>query len=352
LRRGYGKRALLAAVLVAVALGATAMNGTVAAAAPAPAEVVASPDEGEPPGRIAPRDEDAPPRTPEGGGVEEVPGPPVEAAPPALAAEEPKAEPRLPAPGLAATGRTDRQVVSYGPAEIGGLAVSRGWVYCPQGKRAVSGGEFNSSTTGDVELIHLGPTPRTGDGWIVNVRNKSPNPTNLTVYAVCVGGLEDYLFTEGPHVFTGSGQFGVAGASCTDGRVMTGGGIWPVPNTITINTLLPYEGGAGWANYFVNTGSQTVDAWPYAVCVRGLQGHRVVRGDLVPFSSPGYHSATATCPADTPTVVGGGAYSSVSGNQIAITDSFPLSENSWMVFVRSRANTGTAEVRVRIVCAA
>jgi hypothetical protein len=104
LRHGHGRRALLAAVLVAVAFGATAMNGKVAVAATAPAEIVANPDEGdppgparnpdegeppdtahpdegEPPGRIAPRDEDPPPRTPEGGGAEQVPGPPVEAAP-------------------------------------------------------------------------------------------------------------------------------------------------------------------------------------------------------------------------------------------------------------------------------
>jgi hypothetical protein len=378
LRRGHGRRALLAAVLVAVALAGTAMNETVAAAAPAPAEVVANPDEGdppgaarnqdegeppgsagpdegEPPGRIANRDEGDPPDTSHGDGGGEAIGqvaPAPAGPPPALAPEQKKDEPQLAAPGAAAIGQTNRQILAFGPMKVPGNTVWQQWRNCPSGMRAVSGGEFNDSTFGDVELIHLGPTPRTGEGWIVNVRNKSPNPANLTVYAVCVGGLEDYLFTEGPHVFTGPGEPGVTSASCTDGRVVTGGGIWPVPNTVSINTLLPGDTGVAWANYFVNTGSQTVDAWPYAVCVKGLQNHRVVRSDLVPFSSPGYGSATATCPADSPTMVGGGVFSSVSGNQIAVTDFFPLSEKTWMVYVRSRANTGTANVRVRVICAA
>lgn len=49
-------------------------------------------------------------------------------------------------------------------------------------------------------------------------------------------------------------------------------------------------------------------------------------------------------------MIGGGVVSS--GSRTAITDFYPQSENTWKVYVRSRSNTGTETVRVRVICAA
>ncbi|WP_165495173.1 hypothetical protein [Actinomadura roseirufa] len=315
-------------MLAALPLLLTAVQGTAVASTPRPAAYSAA---------VAVR-----PGGDGGGGP--VPGSrgpaPKIQRPPSVA--EPKVPPRLPVlPGAAAA--PGRQIVPYGPMTVPAGEVWRQWVYCPSGMRAVNGGESNTSP-GGIQLIHTGPyTPSSDAGWIVNVRNLSSTPAEMTVYAVCDSDVSDYLFTEGAHRTAEPGAYVAAGARCTDGRKAVGGGFYPQPNTVVAPGLTPSLDANAWTNYVRNTGLANVDVWPYAVCVRGTGPYQVVDGELLTVRVGQLASATAPCPQGW-RVIGGGVDQPHDSPVGAVTATYPDSASSWKAYF---LNNSPYETRIQ-----
>ncbi len=80
---------------------------------------------------------------------------------------------------------------------------------------------------------------------------------------------------------------------------------------------------------------------------RTISPNVVATGTTVTLGPGGYSSGTATCPADTE-VMGGGENNSAGGT-LVLTDSWPTSNTTWLVFVKNNGTT-TETFTPRAVC--
>lgn len=273
------------------------------------------------------------------GQIPEKPGspatPPEHATP--LTAPEAKAAPPVPpdaGPGLAPTAYR-HYYTYYGPTNVPSGAIWEAWVHCPSGMVATGGGEYNNNP-GGVVLTASGPI---GDGWRVEVWNRSSVASTFTVYAVCMTGITDYQVVTGSASNVPAGQINSVIAACPWGHQYFSGGFRADTAAIEATSTRSVAGG-GWETQLRNKSSASTTAVGQVVCGNGLNGFNAfVVSTPVAIGPGGYASATVTCPNGT-YAVGGGVWEDPIGN-LAITDSYPISNYAWRVYARNDAAATT-----------
>lgn len=74
----------------------------------------------------------------------------------------------------------------------------------------------------------------------------------------------------------------------------------------------------------------------------------VVLGTTVTLAPGGYSSGTVTCPAGT--LVWGGGESNSGPGTLVLTDSWPVGDTEWLVYVKNNDPTGTYSFTPRAIC--
>jgi hypothetical protein len=213
------------------------------------------------------------------------------------------------------------------------------WQYCPEGMAAVGGGEFNTSLGG--VTLHETYALSDGSGWLAKVTNDSGTPAQVTVYVSCVSGLTSYY-----QIYGGGGSgngWAQAGAVCTTGTLLGGGGYTTALSGYATRTG-PLQSGTDRAGTWMFAGrssSDTVSVVAQAICGTGIDTYERV----VAFSpnSGGLTSSSATCPAGMVALSGG-------GESFRLTDSYPVGENGWRVYVANDTGRTDGLVGAYAIC--
>jgi hypothetical protein len=217
--------------------------------------------------------------------------------------------------------------------------------YCPEGMLATSGGESNDSNAG-VTLIDTYAN-NGGASWLVSVRNDSTTTAQITVYAVCFSGLINYHLVTGVGVAP-PGDFGAAHADCMSGQLLGGGG-----GSDSWNVDLAASSGIAWArewNYGVNNhGSTNANITDQAICGDGINNYQQVDGGDKHFGATEYGWESVSCPAGT-VVVGGTGDADYGNAAERITDSYPVSNQTWYLYAKNDSQTVEGEMNTSLIC--
>lgn len=150
------------------------------------------------------------------------------------------------------------------------------------------------------------------------------------------GGLANYEIRVHSVILTPGGRGASIGASCTDSAELAlvggGGEVVPGANMARTTWVQVRDAPPIWAT---STGGNpypdlNVDLRSFAICASGLTTAERSTQQRMPPNS--YGSATATCPAGSVMVGGGGGDMITRSSKL--TDSFPSSNNSWTVYTR------------------
>lgn len=261
---------------------------------------------------------------------------------PQSTSETKKEPPRLPTAPLKANSLNEYRIVTGDMINLNPGDFLSARVACPAGLSVLGGGEYNTNS-GNVVLSDT--YPDSAGSWRVWVRNNSPGTSSFRAYAICGSGIDRHQLVAGGWTestpWTNNGAF----AACPDGTLRLSGG---ETNTswgqILLNGSHPGSDRGhpipryGWSAAVVNDSSTAGSFQSIAVCGTGLDRYEIVSGNGVLVPKGGYVSASATCPAGTVALGGGGRTSG--GTDLVFTDSYPSSAGAWTIFARSR-NTGS-----------
>jgi hypothetical protein len=165
-------------------------------------------------------------------------------------------------------------------------------------------------------------------------------------YEVTVSGP----FTE-PNDSQASGS-----ASCESGWTVVGGGV-ATPGTegglgVDVNSSYPIS--AGWAAFVNNTSGTSATFVVQAICVKKTPKRYAIASASVDNPSETQTTATATCPAKTK-VLGGGGYSLSNGLSVGLNSTFPVQPATkafgWTVHMDNYSDDDTTVI-VYAICGA
>ncbi|MFI9560951.1 hypothetical protein [Nonomuraea endophytica] len=222
---------------------------------------------------------------------------------------------------------------------------------CPAGTSVFGGGESNP-VSGSVVLTRSVPWR---DTWETTVRNNGTSDAYVTGYAVCGSGLTAYQQVYGSAVsVTPDGGPATASATCPAGMRILGGGQWiSGPLNVSVDASLPLSdsGGDDWFIRVRNHNAEIIGIQPIAICGSGLTT-QIVSGAGAVLAPGEYKPATATCPAGTTLLGGGGGGVWYEVHQgVTITDSYRSAQDSWTIYARSHpANTGRRGITSYAIC--
>jgi hypothetical protein len=169
------------------------------------------------------------------------------------------------------------------------------------------------------------------------------------------GGPNYEVTVSGPFTDPNDSQaFG--SASCESGWTVVGGGV-ATPGTegglgVDVNSSYPVS--AGWAAFMNNTSGTSVTFVVQAICVRKAPKRYAVASASVDNPSETQTTATATCPAKTK-VLGGGGYSLSNGLSVGMNSTFPVQPATkafgWTVHMDNYSDDDTTVI-VYAICGA
>lgn len=242
-------------------------------------------------------------------------------------------------PAAAAPLAVTQGVYSFGPGTVTPGAWVYGWANCPDGWRAVGGGESNSSA-GGINL-HSSYALAGGSGWQVEISNDSTADATLRVWVVCLAGLGSYTQAVAKELIAPGARSGPV-ASCAPGQLLLGGG-GSVDTYRNAMNAYAY-GQSGWRYVMQNRDSVARSATAQATCGSGVttQGRTV---DYVYVPAGGIGSSIVSCPAGTSILSGGGG----EFENLWTIDSYPEG-NAWRIFVRNTDTTRSSLVRSIAIC--
>ncbi|MFI6538640.1 hypothetical protein ACIBHY_39740 [Nonomuraea sp. NPDC050547] len=241
--------------------------------------------------------------------------------------------------------------VQSSPVRVPAGGTAEAIATCPAGTQVFGGGESNP-VSGTVVLTRSIPWRGT---WETTVRNNGTSEAYVTGYAVCGSGLTAYRQVFGSAVsVTPNGGQESASVDCPAGMRILGGGQWiSGPLNVSVDASLPGSDSVGddWFIRVRNHNTEIIGIQPIAICGSGPTIQIVSGGSAV--VAPGeYKPATATCPAGTTLLGGGGGgvwYDTYQG--VALTDSYRSGEGSWTVYARAHpTSTGPRGITSRAIC--
>lgn len=230
-------------------------------------------------------------------------------------------------------------VYSYGPGTVTAGWQVYAWANCPDGWRAVGGGESNSSA-GGINLHSSYALPG-GTGWQVEVSNDSTADATVRVWAVCLGGLGSYTQAVAKELIAPGARSGPV-ATCAPGQELLGGG--GSVDTYR-NAMNAYAYGPdGWRYVMENRDNVARSANAQATCGTGVTA-RGATVDYVYVPAGGIGSSIVSCPAGTSIFSGGGG----EFENLWTIDSYPEG-NGWRIFVKNLDTTRSSLLRSIAIC--
>ncbi|WP_131737084.1 hypothetical protein [Actinomadura roseirufa] len=222
------------------------------------------------------------------------------------------------------------------------------YAYCPAGTVVLGGGESNTLLlpTG-AELVASNPDD-VFNGWHTAFYNASQAvPVTLRTRVVCGSGIPGYQLTYLQDQIIPRGQTRREfSPSCPEGSLTLGGGS---DGPQGLRLLDSYPGGTNqWETTVLNISlTSEVSTTLYNICGRGIT-RSLQLSDTVRVAKGGRANATATCPAGSKVLSGGGD-SSPRGSNL-ITDTYPSSDGkTWTVYVKNIVDE-VSWMRVRVLC--
>ncbi|GAA1673061.1 hypothetical protein [Fodinicola feengrottensis] len=240
----------------------------------------------------------------------------------------------------AASSAVARQQVVTSTVVLGPGSITEITEQCPPTMRATSGGESNNSV-GGITLVGTFPNA-IGSEWLVMVRNDSAISAQIQAYAVCFAGLSNYnLVSYETSVNPGEGKF--AQSFCPSGQQVLGGG--GVSSSWTVNVEESAAEYSSWAFTIYNYGPTAVTSTVEAVCGSGIVNYQRVNNPEKILEPGQSGMQSLDCPAGT-VVVGGGGFGP------RITDSFPVTNQTWRINVKNDDTQYQGGFAVQMYCGA
>jgi hypothetical protein len=136
--------------------------------------------------------------------------------------------------------------------------------------------------------------------------------------------------------------------SCPSGTVVLGGGAFSNSGATNVNLNSSYPNGSTeWSVEMNNASSSDTSFVVYAVCAQQPKKYSIVAGTSVDNPSGDQTTATASCPAKTE-MLGGGGFSSSSARSVNINMSLPNNEG-WLVNINNNSASDASE-HALVIC--
>lgn len=237
-------------------------------------------------------------------------------------------------------------VVKSAPVTALNGTQSHGSVACPGTRQPSGGGALVSSSALSVNLNSSYPS---GRSWRVDVNNTSGADTTFTVYAICLNHASAYTVATNSAVAATGTQSAVQ-VSCPANTVIIGGGALShsFSTGVTINSIHPLGGSTWWAN-MNNTDATDSNFTAYAICRPTLKGYSVQSGTVMNTTPGTEANATASCPALT-VPIGGGGVSTSYDTAVGMNSSYPTS-TGWSLYENNGTASEWADILAYAICA-
>ncbi len=215
---------------------------------------------------------------------------------------------------------------------------------CTGGRMPLGAGLVNGSRTGSVQMAASYPW---GDAWAVEARYVGGEGETLWAYGIAVCGFVQAYHTLMADLVTVNGNTSSFQAQQCENAFVTygGGGVFLGGTQSLVLGTYPITRHM-WATEMYNFNSFPVDMRVFAVCGWAVDGFNVVTGREAVISTGQYIPVTVDCPEGTVAIAGG---AHIYGDQLFTTDSYPLNETSWRIWVRGGGETDI--LRAYAVCA-